>query len=70
MTEQRRVQNRAAFDQPTRLTLAEADLDSNDREHGAMADELKGIRNILMGLLITIATSSIAFAVGVAVGAI
>ncbi len=70
MSEERRVQTRAGFDESTRLTLAEADLDTNTRDHGAMADELKGIRNILMGLLITIATSSIAFAVGVAVGAI
>lgn len=65
-----RVNTRQSFDDKVRLTLVEEDLDKNDATHTAMADELKGIRNILMGLLITIATSSIAFAVGVAVGAI
>lgn len=65
-----RVATRQNFDEKTRLTLAEEDLDKNDAAHIGMADELKGIRNILMGLLITIATSSIAFAVGVAAGAI
>jgi hypothetical protein len=65
-----RVNTRQGFDEKVRLTLAEEDLDKNDAAHVAMANELKSIRNILMGLLVTIATSSIAFAVGVAVGAI
>lgn len=70
MTPSSRTTTRQGFDQGVRLTLAEEDLDKNDAAHLAMAAELHGIRNILMGLLITISTTSIGFAVGVAVGAI
>ena len=69
-----RVEARRAFDTPTRLTLVEGDLDGLEGGLGAfreeIAGEVKSLRTVLIGILISVATAAILLAINVGIGAL
>ncbi len=62
-----RVTDRQNFDDKTRLTLVETDLDKNDQEKEGIRQELKALRNVLIGILISTATASVMLAINIVV---
>lgn len=62
-----RVHDRQTFDEKTRLTLIETDLDQNDDEKEGIRQELKAMRNVLIGILGSLATASVLLAINVIV---
>ncbi len=64
-----RVEERRDFDIPVRVALAESDLDRNDQGMAHIAAEVKALRNVLVGILVSIATAAVLFAINIAVQA-
>lgn len=62
-----RVNDRETFDDKTRLTLIETDLDKNDDEKEGIRQELKALRNVLIGILVSAATASVLLAINIVV---
>lgn len=58
-----RVQERKGFEVPVRVTLLEGDADKGDKALEAFRLELRGIRNVLVGLLVSVSTAAILLAV-------
>jgi len=59
---------RKGFTQGVRLTLVEDDLDQFDSSLADMANELKAIKNVLIGLLISVTTAAVVLALNLATG--
>jgi hypothetical protein len=57
-----RAQDRASYALDTRVSLLEGDLDKQDGELCDYRNELKAMRMILVGLLISISTASVLLA--------
>ena len=64
-----RAEDRRDFDRDVRVALLESDMDKDDKEKGAIRDELKGMSRVLMGLLVAVATAAILLAANVALQA-
>lgn len=58
---QPRSEQRATMPQDVRIQLLEADLDHDDAEKEMLRKELTRIRQVLMGLLISIITATVMF---------
>ena len=62
-----RVGERKDFDVPVRTTLLESDADKLEEGLEGFRLELRGIRNVLVGLLISIATAAVLLAINLMV---
>lgn len=62
-----RLEERKGFDEPVRITLLESDADKAEEGLEAFRLELRGIRNVLVGLLLSIATAAVLLAINLAV---
>jgi hypothetical protein len=62
-----RVNDRQGFDASTRLTLVETDMDKNDQGMEGIKNEIKALRSVLVGILISAATASVLLAINVVV---
>lgn len=56
---QNRSQSRGRFTQDVRQELLEDDMDEKDRQLFELRQELRGVKQILIGILISTATASI-----------
>lgn len=65
-----RVDERRDFESGTRLTLLESDMDRGDVSLEGIRDEIKALRLVLIGILVSAATASILLAINVVVGAV
>jgi hypothetical protein len=65
-----RQQERAGFPVETRLSLLETDVDRVESSVTGLRDELKAIRTILMGVLVSLCTGCILFTLNIVVGAL
>ncbi len=61
-----RVEERKEFEVPVRVTLLEGDVDRGDEALEAFRQELRGIRNVLVGLLVSVSTAAILLAINLA----
>jgi hypothetical protein len=57
------VQERGDFEVPVRVTLLEGDADKAENALEAFRLELRGIRNVMVGLLISVSTGAVLLAV-------
>ena len=62
-----RPQERAGFDPAIRVQLLELDVDNLEAALEAIRQELRGIRNVLVGMLVSLATASILLAISLVV---
>ncbi|MFV0496082.1 hypothetical protein [Mycobacterium sp.] len=62
-----RTEDREGFDAAVRLRLVEQDLDRHEAEFARLVAEMAGLRRVLTGILITLATSTVLLAVNVVV---
>ena len=62
-----RVEERKDFDEQVRVTLLESDADKAEKGLEAFRLELRGIRNVLVGLLLSIATAAVLLAINIMV---
>ncbi len=62
-----RIHDRQGFDEGTRIQLLESDMDKDDEDKESIRQELHGLRNVLVGILISAATASILLAVNIVV---
>ena len=62
-----RTADRDGFTAPTRIRLIETDLDHIDQRFDDLDARVDGIKNVLTGLLIAIATSAVLLAVNLVV---
>jgi hypothetical protein len=58
-----RVQERKGFEVPVRVTLLEGDADKGEDALEGFRLELRGIRNVLVGLLVSVSTAAILLAI-------
>jgi hypothetical protein len=63
-----RNEDRREFTTDTRMSLLEGDLDRQDLRLDQFVAELKGLRQVLVGILVSLTTASILLAVNLAVG--
>lgn len=63
-----RVSERQAFDDRTRLTLVEGDLDAQDNELAAIRGQLGKVLWTMVGLLISVSTACVLLGLNLAVG--
>ncbi len=56
---------RKDFDVSTRIALIEADVDEFEVALAALANELGGIRKVLIGLLVSISTACVLLAINI-----
>mgnify|MGYP001569969006 CR=1 FL=1 len=70
MARQARAQERAGFEMATRMQLVERDLDSIESTMRELTHGQRRSQQILMGVLISVATGSILLAINVAVSVI
>lgn len=61
-----RSQARAGFDMTTRVALLEDDADKMDEAFGDLHADLKAIKNVLIGLLISLSTAAVVLALNLA----
>ena len=61
-----RQQARAGFDMTTRVALLEDDADKMDENFGDLHADLKAIKNVLIGLLISLSTAAVVLALNLA----
>lgn len=61
-----RSQARAGFDMTTRVALLEDDADKMDEVMGDLHADLKAIKNVLIGLLISLSTAAVVLALNLA----
>lgn len=59
---------RKGFTQAVRITLIEDDIDTVETVMSDLAGELKAIKNVLIGLLISITTAAVVLALNLATG--
>ena len=62
-----RTEDRAGFSDDVRLRLVEHDLDRIDDRIDRLVAEIAGLRRVLTGILITLATGTVMLAVNVIV---
>ena len=65
-----RTGQRREFDSEVRLALLETDADEADTAVDGLRQELKATNRILLGLLVSVSTAAILFAVNIVIGAI
>jgi cell division protein FtsX len=63
-----RSQQRSTFPTDMRVALLEADVDEIERGIDRLREELKGIRNVLTGILISVMTGSVLVAINIVFG--
>ena len=63
-----RNEDRREFTTDTRMSLLEGDLGRQDLRLDQFVAELKGLRQVLVGILVSLTTASILLAVNLAVG--
>lgn len=56
--EARRIR-RGTFDVPARMLLMEDDADENEREHAALRNEIRAVKSLLVGILISTSTAAV-----------
>ena len=64
-----RAQDREGFQQPVRLRLIETDIDSLESMLDDLRKELKSMRAVMVGILISVATAAILLALNLGIGA-
>jgi len=64
-----RKDEREGFEVPTRVQLLETDMDTNDKEKESIRNELRALRMVLIGILVSVTTASVLLAVNVAISA-
>lgn len=62
-----RVTERKEFAEDVRITLLEGDADKSDEGLASVANEIRSLRNAVVGLLIGIATGAVLVAVDIVV---
>lgn len=62
-----RIEERSTFEIPVRVTLLEGDADKGEGALEAFRLELRGIRNVMVGLLISVSTGAVLLAVNLMV---
>ena len=63
-----RTADRAMFSADQRVSLAEGDLDRFDARMDQFVAEIKALRQVLVGILVSLATASVLLAVNLAAG--
>lgn len=58
-----RTDQRHGFSVPNRISLLESDVDELNQHLTDLAGELRNIRNVLIGILISVTTASILLAI-------
>lgn len=64
-----RSARREQFSEPVRLTLLESDIDDMQTSVETLRRTLESIRNVLIGLLVSITTAAVLLALNLVVGA-
>lgn len=62
-----RKDEREGFEIPVRVQLLETDMDKDDEEKEGIRNELRALRMVLIGILVSVTTASVLLAVNVAV---